>query len=175
MATKGTARNSAIRGLVWVALALGLAANAVRADELHLLLNGKAIHVNPPAGSNYNEKNWGFGVQYEFAPDDPEIVTFVNASGFRDSNSNPSYYAGGGVMRRFQPDLFGGNVHVDLGAIAFVMTRKDFHDGHPFPGILPAASVGTDAVALNISFVPKVDPKMTALWFLQLKVRLGKY
>lgn len=158
--------------MVLVLLALGLAFGTAKADELHLLLNGKAIHINPPAGSNYNEKNWGFGVQYEFASEDPEIVTFVNASGFKDSNSNPSYYAGGGAMRRFQP---GGGIFVDVGGIAFVMTRKGFHDGNPFPGILPAASIGTDAVALNISFVPKVDPKMTALWFLQLKVRLGKF
>jgi len=162
-------------GVLVAVLVLGVAGNVARAGEMHLLVNGKAIHIDPPAGTNYNEKNWGVGVQYDFEPTDPEVVTFLNASGFVDSLKNPSYYVGGGMMRRYTPGILSDDFHVDLGGIAFLMTREGFRHGHLFPGVLPAASIGTDAVALNISFIPKVDPKMTALWFLQLKVRLGKY
>jgi hypothetical protein len=53
------------------------------------------------------------------------------------------------------------------------MKRKGFKDGDLFPGILPAVSLGTPRVALNMTFIPKVDPKMVPLLFFQLKVTLN--
>lgn len=90
------------------------------------------------------------------------------ASGFIDSNKNPSYYAGGGAMRRFQYNA----VHFDLGAIGFLMTRKGYKNDHPFIGVLPAFSVGTEKISLNMTYIPKVEPKAVALWFFQIKIRL---
>jgi len=55
------------------------------------------------------------------------------------------------------------------------MVRKDFKNGDPFPGVLPVLSVGTKNVALNITYVPKVEPKAEPLWFLQLKVSLNSF
>lgn len=52
------------------------------------------------------------------------------------------------------------------------MTRQDFNNGLPFPGILPAFSFGTDRIALNMTYIPKVYPKMVALAFFQLKIKL---
>jgi Antimicrobial peptide resistance and lipid A acylation protein PagP len=140
--------------------------------EFSLLLNGKAIHLNPPEGNRYNEENWGAGLQYDFSPRAGHWVPFVNASQFRDSNENNSPYMGGGIARRWWPvtGLWGG--HIDLGALAFVMRREQFRDGHWFPGLLPVLSIGGDRVALNVTFIPKVDPKMVPLLFLQLKVTL---
>lgn len=148
--------------------------SAASAGEVSLLLNGKAFHLDPaPAGTKYNEDNWGVGIQYEF---DERInenwLTFLQASEFRDSNRNVSAYAGGGLMRRYE--FFSGAMHVDAGAIAFLMYRKDFRGGDLFPGVLPAFSVGTDRYAVNVSFVPKVDPKMVPIVFLQFKLTLGK-
>lgn len=154
-------------------LLLGLFTQPVHAGELSLLVNGKAIHINPPAGSNYNESNLGAGIQYEFELIDEKWVPFVTASGFSDSNRNPSYYAGGGIMRRYQVSEK-LDLHFDAGVVAFLMTRKDFKNNDPFLGVLPAVSIGTDRVSLNMTFVPKVDPKMTALFFFQLKVNLTK-
>lgn len=151
-------------GLTWI----GPAA----AGELSLLFNGKAIHIDPAPGTNYNEKNWGVGFQYDFKPTEGQWIPFVTASEFRDSNKNISYYAGGGFLHRY--DFFSGNVHVDAGGFAFLMVRKDFHDGDPFPGILPVLSVGAGRYAVNMTYIPKVDPKMVPIVYLQLKVTLGE-
>jgi hypothetical protein len=151
---------------VLLTLMAGLTAGPAVADELSLLVNGKAIHINTPPGRNLNEKNWGLGLQYDWDRKDSKWIPFATASGFIDSNHNPSYYAGGGALRRFQ---FGG-MHADVGAIGFLMTRKDFKHDQPFPGVLPVLSVGTQSVSLNMTYIPKVEPKAVPLWFFQLKI-----
>jgi len=145
----------------------GFSGRTAGADQLSLLVNGKAIHFNS-ANKNFNEKNWGAGLQYDLAPINENWIPFVTVSGFKDSNRNPSYYAGGGIMRRYQFD----HLHVEAGVVGFVMTRKDFRDDKPFIGVLPAFSLGTKNVSVNMTFVPKVDPKAVPLVFFQLKIKL---
>lgn len=147
--------------------------SSVWAGNLSAVINGKAIHIDPPAGSNYNESNWGIGVQYDFEPLKKHWIPFVTASEFRDSNKNLSYYAGGGFMRRY-PLFDSDTLYAEVGAVAFVMKREQFNDDKPFLGVLPAFSVGTERIAVNMTFIPKIDPKMTALWFFQLKVSLSR-
>jgi hypothetical protein len=149
-------------------LVAGMMAGAAAADETSLLINGKALHLNTPAGKNLNEKNWGLGLQYDWDLADSKWIPFAAVSGFIDSNRHPSYYAGGGALRRFQLD----GMHVDVGAIGFLMTRKDYKNDNPFPGVLPLLSVGTQSVALNVTYIPKVEPKSVALWFFQVKMNL---
>jgi Antimicrobial peptide resistance and lipid A acylation protein PagP len=166
--------SSRLRRLAVVAAAFAaMSATPVQADQWSLLLNGKAWHLEKPAGTNYNEKNWGAGVQYDFKITDSKWIPFVTASGFKDSNKNPSYYAGGGALRRFSFGEEKTSVHLDAGVVAFLMTRKDYNDGKPFPGLLPVVSFGTDRVALNITYIPKVDPKMVPIIFFQLKIGLN--
>ncbi len=138
------------------------------AGEMNLLVNGKAVHINTPAGKNLNEKNWGLGFQYDGGLVNKKWIPFATASGFVDSNKNPSYYAGGGVLRRFQGD----KLHFDIGAVGFVMMRKNFKHDKPFLGVLPAFSVGGERFAVNMTFIPKVEPKAVPLVFFQLKIRL---
>jgi hypothetical protein len=145
-----------------------LTVNAAHADEWSLLVNGNTIHLGAPPGSNLNESNWGVGLQYDWNRAHSNWVPFATVSGFRDSNRNPSYYVGGGMVYRFQ---FEG-VHVDAGAVAFVMTRKGYKDDKPFLGALPAFSVGTKNVAVNFTYIPKIEPKSVPLWFFQLKINL---
>jgi hypothetical protein len=144
------------------------------AGQLSLIVNGKALHFDTPAGQKFNEENWGAGFQYDFDAigEDKHWVPFLAVSGFRDSMKNPSYYAGGGILRRYRFNESSLPVNLDVGAIAFLMTREDFHDNQPFPGILPVVSFGTDRVALNITYIPRVDPKMVPLVFFQLKIGL---
>ncbi len=156
---------------LFVTLATGLMTGIAVADELSLLVNGKAVHVNAPPGSHLNEKNWGLGLQYDGDIVNKRWVPFATVSGFSDSNKNPSYYAGGGALRRFQFD----GTHVDVGAIGFAMTRKNYKNDKPFLGVLPAFSMGTERVSVNMTYIPKVEPKMVALWFFQLKVKLGNF
>ncbi len=160
-------------------LALGTAVMAAMpapwGGELNLLVNGWSRHISPPAGTNYNERHWGAGLQYDFDRVEEHWVPFLTASGFKDSLRNMSYYAGGGAVRRFDVAPALNNLHFDLGAVAFVMTRKNFKDNNPFLGALPVASIGTDHFAVNITYVPKVHPKLIPVWFFQLKVPLAKY
>ncbi len=116
-------------------LVAGMMAGAAAADETSLLVNGKALHINTPAGKNLNEKNWGLGLQYDWDLADSKWRPFATASGFIDSNRHPSYYAGGGALRRFQFD----GMHADVGAIGFLMTRKGYKNDNPFPGVLRAS------------------------------------
>src|SRR5215467_1568779 len=141
--------------LVLLALVASLTTRAVLADDLSLLVNGKALHLGAPDDKHLNEKNWGLGLQYDWDLKDSKWIPFATASGFIDSNKNPSYYAGGGALRRFE---YGG-VHADLGAIGFFMVRKDFKHDRPFPGVLPVLSIGAGRVALNTTYIPKVEPK----------------
>ena len=160
--------------LVIVALALTTLLPApVQADQLSLLINGKAIHLDQPDGVDLNEDNWGAGLQYDFDITKSKWVPFLSASGFRDSNENMSYYAGGGTMRRFSFGETENSLHLDAGVVAFLMVRKDYNNGDPFPGVLPAVSFGTNRVALNVTYVPKIDPKMVPIIFFQLKIGLN--
>jgi len=152
-------------------LVAGLTPGPATGDELSLLVNGKALHLGTPEDKHLNEKNWGLGLQYDWDPKDSKWIPFATASGFIDSNKNPSYYAGGGALRRFEF----GSLHADLGGIGFLMVRKDFKNDRPFPGVLPVISVGTQSVALNITYIPKVEPKAVPLWFFQLKIKLMEF
>lgn len=147
-----------------------LVAPAAQADELHLLLNGKAKHISPRPNTEYNERNWGGGFQYEYGRRTSLWVPFVTVSGFIDSLENPSYYAGGGMLRRYLISRKMEYLHFDVGVVGFVMTREDFYNGRPFLGALPVFSFGTDKISMNVTYVPAVDKRMAELWFMQLKV-----
>jgi hypothetical protein len=166
---------ASLRRVVYLIAALILAtvAPGAGAGELNLLVNGIAKHVDVPAGTTFNERNWGAGLQYDFDRTEDNWVPFLTASGFKDSYSDMSYYAGVGMMRRFDiaPKL--DNLHFDIGGVAFLMTRKTYKDNDPFPGVLPALTIGTTHVSVNITYVPKVHPKLVPLWFFQLKIPLA--
>lgn len=144
-----------------------------RAEGVSLLLNGKSFHKEQPKNVDYNERNWGVGVQYDFGLINEKWTSFVTASTLKDSFKRNSYYAGGGIMRRFPLPVLHDNLHFDAGLIGFVMVRKDHHNRKPFLGALPALSIGTEKMALNVTYVPEVQPKLAALWFIQLKLSAG--
>jgi len=161
--------------LLLIVIMVALVGRVAHADELHLILNGKAIHLDNKPGTNYNESNWGGGFQFDFEKSESDWVPFVTASGFSDSNKNPSYYAGGGWLKRTNFSLADANMHVDVGIVGFAMWRKDFNGGSAFPGALPVFSIGSERVAVNITYIPKVDPKMVPILFFQLKLKLSDY
>lgn len=156
-----------------LALIIGTANQTAQANQLNLIINGKAIHLGLPKGATMNEKNWGLGLQYDYALINNKWMPFTTISGFIDSMKQPSYYAGGGLLRRYPVGRRNGaTINLDAGIIAFLMTRDDYKNHQPFPGILPAFSFGTDKVAINLTYIPKVQPKLMPLWFLQLKLAL---
>lgn len=165
------------KSILFIALLLAalIGIKSANADEMHLIINGRAIHFNERPGVHYNENNWGAGFQYDMGSKSDEWVPFITGSGFIDSNRNASYYAGGGIMNRSYFTIGDSKLHTDIGVVAFLMTRKGFRDGEPFFGALPAFSVGSDKVAVNMTFIPQVDPKAVPLLFFQLKISLSAF
>jgi Antimicrobial peptide resistance and lipid A acylation protein PagP len=132
-------------------LALGLAAfchnAAAQSDSAwDVVLNGRSVHMN--ATYKWNEDNWGLGIEREFASSSPWIKVAL-ANGFKDSMGDLSYMAGGGLKRRFW--VRSDDFYVDLGGIAFVMTREEVKHNKPFPGVLPAATFQTGRAEFDLS------------------------
>jgi hypothetical protein len=141
-----------------------------------VVLNGRAVHLN--AAQDWNEENWGLGIEREFDTERRWVKVAV-ANGFKDSLGEPSFMAGGGVKRRFR--LASDDFYVDLGIVAFLMTREDVNANQPFPGVLPAMTVGGKRVAVNFTYMPGSvvdrvtkahlrDPQLDGVLFIQLKL-----
>jgi hypothetical protein len=157
-------------------LALSLTGTAV-AGQWDVVVNGKSFHVD--GDREWNESNWGLGFEHEFNPE-AHWVKVALGSGFRDSEDEMSYMGGGGIKRRFRLPLGERRVHVDLGAIGFMMTRQDVDNNEPFPGILPAVTIGTRQFAVNLTYLPgqfaediaharTADPDLDGIVFMQFK------
>lgn len=158
------------------AVVAGFNAAAQPSDGWDIVLNGRAVHLN--ATHEWNEDNWGLGFEREFSSRGPWVkVALGNA--FEDSVGDPSYMAGGGLKRRF--DIGPRDFYVDVGGVAFAMVREKVNGGNPFPGVLPAATIGFKRVALNLTYMPEAvvnrvtdsrrhDPTMEGVFFLQLKL-----
>ncbi|MBI3561374.1 MAG: hypothetical protein HY080_06620 [Gammaproteobacteria bacterium] len=143
----------------------------VMADELDLVLNGKALHLRD---GKYNEKNWGLGFNYDF-DEHHHWINFLHGSVFKDSNNQTSNYLGGGMKRRYHLDRDPNGWRVDGGFIAFLMTRQDFHNNNPFFGALPFVAVGKGWFTLNATYIPAISPKHTDLFFFQAMVRVAQF
>ncbi len=152
------------------------------AGELSAIVNGKSYHVN--SSHDWNEDNYGVGLEYRFASRSRWYFTAM-ANGFRDSNSEMSYMAGGGLHRRLFEWQRYGRVYMDVGLNAFLMTRHDVNDNRPFPGMLPSISVGNRHVGINLTYLPRqvtqdlvgadiVDPTVSGIFFMQLKFDIDR-
>lgn len=153
-----------------------MGAGAQPSDGWDVVLNGRAVHIN--ATHDWNEDNWGLGFEREFSHRGPWVkVALGNA--FEDSVGDPSYMAGGGLKRRFE--IGARDFYVDVGGVAFAMVREKVNGGNPFPGVLPAATLGFKRVAVNLTYMPEAvvnrvtdsnrhDPTMEGVFFLQLKL-----
>ncbi len=145
---------------------------SVKADELHLVLNGKSIHMQKNSETKYNENNYGIGMQYDFNQFDRNWISYVNAGGFSDSLGNPSYYIGGGLSYRMKINRFIPGMHIDTGFTGFFMTRQDTNGNEPFPGVLPMLSFGNANTSLNVTYIPQINEHTSELWFFQLKIKM---
>lgn len=166
---------------IW-AFILAVATTPAVADKLHLVINGKSFHVD--SDYDWNENNYGIGVEYEFNSRS-RWIKIAMANGFRDSQDNISYMAGAGLHRRlFITERF-ADFYVDTGINVFLMMRRDINDNRPFPGLLPSLTLGNRYGGINLSYVPKqvvhifakaniVDPNIDGVFFLQVKIRLDE-
>jgi len=168
--------------LTLLTLIIALPLSLANAGELSTVINGKSFHIG--ASQDWNEENYGLGVEYTFKRDSrwkPRLM----ANGFRDSNEDMSYMVGGGLHRNlYATDRLKG-FYVDAGINAFVMTRTDVNDNKPFPGALPSLTVGNHYVGINLTYMPKsivekmydgqmVDESIRGIVFLQFKVNISQ-
>lgn len=171
--------------MIWGAsIALGgLFHGSASAQDWNLVINGKSIHVD--ADKDWNEANWGLGIEREFDVQSHWVkVALVN--GFKDSQNAMSYMAGGGIKRRFRMTSISRDAYVDLGVVAFMMTRQDVRNNEPFPGLLPAMTIGSRNFAVNLTYLPgrfadeatnirRVDPQVSGILFVQFKISPGMF
>ncbi len=157
-------------------------ASFAHAGSFDLVINGWSHHVN--SDYDWNESNYGIGIEYEFNTESRWIRT-AQANGFRDSESNMSYMVGAGLHRRLLSTERLAGFYIDAGLGVFLMTREDIDDNRPFPGLLPSMRIGNRYVGLNLSYIPKavvhdfakanvVDPNIDGVFFLQFKIRLDR-
>jgi len=139
------------------------------ADEIHLLINGHSIHMENR--DNYNEENTGLGLEYNFDKRG-DWINLINFSSFKDSNNETSNYLGFGTKLRGESG--GPNPwHIDIGAFAFVMTRKDYNNNEPFLGILPLLSFGSEDIGINVTYIPAFSDNHVDVIYFQAMVRFG--
>ncbi len=145
-------------------------------NELHLIINGKAIHSEEAIGYKYNEKNLGMGLQYENHQIDPDLIPFMTIGGFNDSNNNPSYYIGSGIIYRNTFKASNKTLHFDAGLTFFMLAKRTYsHDKKEhslIPGALPMLSFGNQNAAINMIYIPYLDQLTQKIWFIQLKLNL---
>lgn len=129
--------------------------------KLYLDINGKSKHQGESAGQGYNENNYGFGITGEKV--DNGLVKLLTAGGYKNSFNDPSYYAGGGLAKRFQS----GDYYADLGGIAGGVTGYD-KAVSPLAALL--LSLGKEDLAkLNMMYAPGTE-KSPALVMMNLGI-----
>jgi len=150
--------------LLWVANISPLIA-----DQVHLLINGRSIHMENR--ENYNEDNTGLGLQYDF-DSGGSWINLINFSTFKDSNNETSRYLGVGTKLRGKSG--GPNpLHLDVGVFAFLMTRKDYNNNDPFFGLLPFVSFGSENIGINVTYVPAISEELVDVIYIQAMVSFG--
>ena len=168
-------------GLFFVLLVVAPTSPAI-ADKLSLVVNGISYHVD--SSYDWNENNFGLGVEYQFSSQS-RWKTVTMANGFRDSNDEMSYMVGAGLHRRLVESERLAGFYLDVGLNAFLMTRKDVNDNRPFPGVLPSLTVGNRHMGINLTYLPKTavqdvleadmaDPTIDGILFMQFKVSVDR-
>ena len=75
----------------------------------------------------------------------------IYAMGFLDSHSKPSFMAGYAWVPSWE---LGNDVKAGVGVTGFLMSRQNYHEGIPFPGILPMASISYKQLAVQAAYIP---------------------
>ncbi|MBT8092756.1 MAG: hypothetical protein KJN77_06950 [Gammaproteobacteria bacterium] len=160
------------------ALLIACSAAPALAGDWNAIINGRSVHVN--ASEEWNEDNAGLGLEYQFdAASRWKKRVMVN--GFRDSNNEMSYMAGGGLHRTLLASDRLDGFYIEAGINAFLMTRQDVNDNRPFPGAVPSLSIGNRHVGVNLTYLPvkfveqlfdarMMDDTVSGIFFLQVKV-----
>jgi hypothetical protein len=174
--------NTHLRARILLGCLLAVLAPTALAGEFSAVLNGRSIHFG--ASQDWNENNLGIGVEYQFATE-TRWKKILMANAFRDSSSSMSYMAGGGLHRTLFETHRLGDLYVDVGINAFLMTREDVNGNRPFPGVLPSLTIGNRHAGINFTYLPEqavekllktqmVDDSIEGILFVQFKMSMNR-
>lgn len=122
--------------------------------DYYLDINGLSKHLNTPV--EYNERNLGFGVTRE--TQDDSLIRMLTAGGYKNSFNNNSFYAGGGLAKRFE---MGNGYYADAGGLLGGITGYEKSVEPMAAGLL---SVGKkDLAKLRMMYAPETEKSPSLL------------
>ena len=124
--------------------------------DYYLNVNGASKHLG--TNDKFNENNPGLGILAE------KDGKFLTAGGYKNSFSDPSFYVGGGLKKRY------GNKHayIEPGILAGLVTG---YEDPLTPMVLPMITAGLyDFGALNLMYAPEVKDKNPATLMLNYSI-----
>ena len=125
--------------------------NYLRSSSLYLDINGKSKHLN--TDDSFNEDNKGFGIT---ATKGNDLVKILMAGGYKNSYDKNTYYAGGGLAKRF-----GNKNYLDIGAVGGLVTG---YNDSVSPMAAALLSLGKKDIArLNLMYTPKYQESPATL------------
>ncbi|MFL6630873.1 MAG: hypothetical protein ACJ8HJ_00995 [Massilia sp.] len=137
---------------------LKLDEDAPRALRWNLYFSGYAYHDRATYSRaqmrKINEMTLGGGLGRSLR-DERGNESAVFVLGIRDSNERPQWMAGYAYQWTF-PLKSQGDLEAGIGLTALVIRRHAWHDGHPFPAVLPIASIGGRSAQLLATYVPNL-------------------
>jgi len=133
------------------------------ADPTYYLdINGASRHLGETEG--LNERNLGAGITLEKRKLASRIIASLTAGGYKNSFNENSFYAGGGLAKRFN---MGKSLYADVGGVAGVVSG---YDRKLEPMVMPMVSLGLkDLWKLRLMYGPETD-KNDALLMMNLGI-----
>jgi hypothetical protein len=124
--------------------------------DYYLDINGKSKHLGTDV--KYNEDNHGFGITAE------KDGKFLTAGKYNNSFNDPSYYAGGGLKKKYGNKDF----YIEPGIMGGIVSG---YEDKITPMILPMITAGLyDYGALNLMYAPEVKDKNPATLMLNYSI-----
>jgi len=96
----------------------------------------------------------------------------VYVMGFLDSRSKTTYMTGYTWIKEW--GLVKNEFKVGLGYTGFIMSRSNYFDGIPFPGILPVASARYKNLSVQATYTPGLKGDQGNILFMLAKWEFGK-
>lgn len=137
-----------------------------------LIVNGISKHFDiGPTFSNtsLNQANYGAGIEYDFSKSKENKISWIlNVGEYKDSlNSNAFYIGGAGLYDIYSEK----NFYIRGGLQVAGFYSPNYNLGNPFIAPMPALSIGSSNVGVNIVVIPKVPQFLdTGVVFMQLKI-----
>lgn len=129
-----------------------------------LQLGGISHHLD--RSRNFNEKNWGIGIEHKLSKDNPIAIgddSSISVGQYRNSIDKTSHY----LLYNWKPLHLGP---VSVGVMAGAVDGYHLNKGGPIPLVLPVASIEGRHVGANFMCVPKMKD-ISAVCAVQFKVR----